>query len=35
MTTCHLEEVVCEFSGMRCDGRFRWADQEEHNRQNY
>ena len=34
MSMCRLEEVVCEFSGMGCDKRFRREDQEEHIRQN-
>ena len=34
MRMCRLEEVVCEFSGMGCDKRFRREDQEEHTRQN-
>ena len=34
MRMCRLEEVVCEFSGMGCDKRFRRVDQEEHTRQN-
>ena len=31
---CHLEEVVCEFSGIGCDGKFKREEQEEHTRQN-
>ena len=34
MKMCRLEEVVCEFSGVGCDGRFIREDQEEHTRQN-
>ena len=34
MKMCCLEEVVCEFSGMGCDKRFRREYQEEHTRQN-
>lgn len=34
MKMCRLEEVVCEFSGVGCDGKFRREKQEEHARQN-
>ena len=34
MRMCRLEEVVCEFSGMGCDKRFKREYQEEHTRQN-
>ena len=34
MKICRLEEIVCEFSGVGCDGRFRREDQEEHTKLN-
>ena len=34
MKMCRLEEVGCEFSGMRCNDRFKREDQEEHTKQN-
>ena len=34
MKICRLEEVVCEFSGVGCDGCFLREDQENHAREN-
>ena len=34
MKMCHLEEIGCEFGGVRCDDRFKREEQEDHTRQN-